>query len=84
MKKLIVLSILLMGMVAVAEPAPAPVVEPANVYNFEDVEVAKKYVNEYADNVQNDKNFVEHEKAALATITRLNRSSVLGGRFCRR
>ena len=68
MKKLIVLSILLMGMVAVAEPAPAPVVEPANVYNFEDVEVAKKYVNEYADNVQNDKNFVEHEKAALATI----------------
>ena len=68
MKKLIILSMLLTGMVAVAEPAPVPVVEPANVYNFEDVEVAKKYVNEYADNVQNDKNFVEHEKAALATI----------------
>ena len=65
--------------------APAPetvtvVVDGAtNVYDLasveakDDVKGAKDYVDKYADNVQNDQAFREHEAQALATVRRENR-----------
>ena len=64
-------------------PAPIPVTvvveESTNHYNLavnedvDDVKGAKAYVDKYADNVQNDKNFKEHEARALQTIRQENR-----------
>ncbi len=42
-------------------------------YNLGNVESAKAYVDAYAENVQNDKAFKEHESAALATVRTENR-----------
>ena len=50
-----------------------------NVYDLaqiaakDDVKGAKDYVDAYAENVQNDKSFVDHEKKALQTVRRENR-----------
>ena len=52
-----------------AEPAVvAAVVEENAPKTLADFETAQAYVNAYADNVQNDKNFNENEATALATI----------------
>ena len=66
-----------------ATPAPVPVtvvVDGAtNVYDLasleakDDVKGAKDYVDKYADNVQNDAAFREHEAQALATVRKENR-----------
>jgi len=66
-----------------AEPAPimvSVVVDDAtNTYNLaaveakDDVKGAKDYVDKYAENVQNDKSFKEHEAAALQTVRTENR-----------
>ena len=66
-----------------ATPAPVPVtvvVDGAtNVYDLAslkakgDVKGAKDYVDKYADNVQNDAAFREHEAQALATVRKENR-----------
>ena len=42
--------------------------EDAKTYNLADYDSAHEYVDAYADNVQKDKDFIAHEKAALATI----------------
>ncbi len=66
-----------------AEPAPVLVTvvvdDATNVYNLAscdatgDVRGAKDYVDKYADNVQHDKAFKEHEAQALATVRQTNR-----------
>ncbi|MGN0845888.1 MAG: Na+/H+ antiporter NhaC family protein [Kiritimatiellia bacterium] len=70
------------GEAKAVDPAPIPVtvvVDGAtNVYNLavneakDDVKGAKDYVDKYADNVQNDKEFKAHEAQALATVRREN------------
>lgn len=75
----------MVGVWAADEKAPVPipvtvVVDDAtNTYNLasigaaDDVKGAKDYIDSYADNVQNDKAFAEHEAQALATIRTENR-----------
>ena len=80
MKKLI-LSLLVAGAafvgsaetVTVGEGDDAVVYDLAEVAEKDGVKGAKDYVDAYADNVQNDKAFKEHESAALATIRTENR-----------
>ena len=43
-------------------------VEAAEAPDLSDLTAAKEYIDAYADNVQNDKNFKENEKKALDTI----------------
>jgi len=62
----------------VESPAPALMVnlgegEDAVEYNLLNVDSAKEYVGSYADNVQRDVAFTEHEQVALATIRQENR-----------
>ena len=52
---------------AAAEVA-APAEEAAAEVNLADYDAAKEYIDNYADNVQGDKEFKENEKKALATI----------------
>ena len=42
--------------------------DAAKTYDFSDFDSAKAYVSDYADNVQSDQSFKEHEAAALETI----------------
>jgi tetracycline resistance efflux pump len=46
--------------------------EEAKEYNLADFESAKAYVDAYAENVQNDKDFQAHEVAALSTVRAKN------------
>ena len=59
--------------VTVGEGEGAVTYDLAEVAGKDDVKGAKDYVDAYADNVQNDKAFKEHEAAALATIRAENR-----------
>ena len=47
-------------------------VEAAEAPDLSDAAAAKEYIDNYADNVQNDKNFKENEKKALETIHKDN------------
>ena len=47
-------------------------VEAAEAPDLSDAAAAKEYIDSYADNVQNDKNFKENEKKALETIRKDN------------
>ena len=47
--------------------------EGAKTYELSTAEGAKAYVDAYADNVQSDKDFKQHEAKALATIRTENR-----------
>ncbi len=57
-----------------AKPIPVTVQvdEEAKEYNLADFESAKAYVDAYAENVQNDKDFQAHEVAALSTVRAKN------------
>ena len=46
--------------------------EAAEAPDLSDFDAAKEYIDAYADNVQNDKNFKENEKKALETIHKEN------------
>ena len=64
-----------------AEPAEAPAAvkftvgegEDAKEYDLSDYDSAKAFIDSYADNVQGDAAFAEHEVAALKTIRTQNR-----------
>ena len=83
MKHLVMAAAVMIAAFVSADTAPARVTvgegEDAVVYNLAEisekdgVKGAKDYVDSYADNVQNDKAFKEHESAALATIRTENR-----------
>ena len=83
MKHLVMAAAVMIAAFVSADTAPARVTvgegEYAVVYNLAEisekdgVKGAKDYVDSYADNVQNDKAFKEHESAALATIRTENR-----------
>ena len=47
--------------------------DEAKTYNLAELDSAKEYVGNYADNVQQDKAFKEHEEQALKTIRTENR-----------
>lgn len=47
--------------------------DDAKEYDLASFDSAKEYIDSYADNVQNDKEFVSHEAQALATIRTQNR-----------
>ena len=47
--------------------------EDAKTYNLAELDSAKEYVDKYADNVQQDKEFKQHEAQALKTIRTENR-----------
>lgn len=47
--------------------------DDAKEYDLADFDSAKAYIDSYADNVQSDSAFSEHESAALATIREKNR-----------
>ena len=76
MKKLILLAAAMAATFAFAGASPitptAPVTvtvdEETTTYDLSDYESAKSYVEAYADNVQNDKEFKAHEATALATV----------------
>ena len=53
---------------AVAETAVEAAEEAFEVPDLSDFDAAKEYVDNYADNVQADKDFKDHEKKALETI----------------
>ncbi len=57
-----------------AKPIPVSVQVDgeAKEYNLADFESAKAYVDSYAENVQNDKDFQAHEVAALSTVRAKN------------
>ena len=46
--------------------------EEVRMYDLSKLESAKAYINEYADNVQHDCNFREHERQALSIIRTVN------------
>ena len=59
--------------VAVATEAEAATEEADKPLDLTDYDTAKKYIDEYADNVQSDAEFKAHEAQALATIRTQNR-----------
>ena len=77
--RLVFLLALVGGMFAFAQPVPARGESPSasfrvsvdgatKDYDLTAFDSAKAYVDAYAENVQNDKAFKEHEKQALATV----------------
>ena len=83
MKKTMLFTAMALATCALFAQEPATAADPASVtvgkgdeatvYDLSTMEGAKAYVGAYAENVQNDPSFAEHEKAALATIRTENR-----------